>query len=53
MGDEEKIEREEPLYEKLASGEVLIISKKGNCVTSAVNEKGSLVLKEACLVSEE
>ena len=42
----------EPIYEKLAPGEVLIISKEGNCVTYATNEKGKVVIKKACFPSE-
>ena len=44
--EQEKIE---PVYERLAPDEALIISKKGNCVTYATNKKGKIVLKETCL----
>ncbi len=49
---EEKRE-EEPIYEKLAPGEVLIISKKEGCVIYAVNEGGKIVLGKACLSKKE
>lgn len=45
--------REEPIYEKLAPGEVLIISKKENCVVYAANEKGKVVLRKVCLLKKE
>lgn len=45
-------EAEEPVYEKLAPGEVLIISKGKNCVTYVVNDGGKVKLKKVCLVEE-
>ena len=48
-----KTKKEEPIYEKLAPGEVLIISKEGNCVIYAVNEGGKVVLRRACLIDKE
>lgn len=53
MAEEEKLEKEEPVYEKLAPGETLIISKKGNCVTYATNEDGKVVVKKVCLTEGE
>jgi len=53
MTEEKEIKKVEPIYEKLAPGEVLIISKEGNCVTYAANEGGKIVLKKACLLPEE
>ena len=50
---EEKKRKEEPIYEKLAPGEVLIISKEENCVIYAANEEGKVVLRKACLLKEE
>jgi hypothetical protein len=41
--------RPQYLCEKLAPGEVLIISKERDCVTYAVNEWGTLALKKARL----
>lgn len=46
----ESKKKEEPIYEKLMPGEVLVISKEGNCITVAVNEKGKVELKKVCLV---
>ena len=45
--EEEK--EEEPIYEKLAPGEVLIISKEGNYLVYAVNNNGKVELKKAQL----
>ena len=50
MTEEKEVKKEEPIYEKLAPGEVLIISKEENCVTYATNEKGDVILKKACLL---
>ncbi len=47
-----KGEKEEMIYEKLAPGETLIITKKGNCVTYATNESGKIVIKKACLIEQ-
>ena len=44
--------KEEPIYEKLAPGEILLISKEENCVIYAVNKDGKLELKKACLLEE-
>jgi hypothetical protein len=41
--------RPQYLCEKLAPGEVLIISKERDCVTYAVNDWGKLALKKARL----
>ena len=49
MTEEKEVKKEEPIYEKLAPGEVLIISKEENSVTYATNEKGVVVLKKAFL----
>ena len=51
MTEEKEVKKAEPIYEKLAPGEVLIISKEENCVTYATNEKGVVVLKKACLLT--
>ncbi len=55
MMEESKIRerKEEPIYEKLAPGEALIISKEGNCVIYAVNEGGKIILRRACLFDKE
>lgn len=46
---EEKPKKKEPIYEKLAPGEVLIISKdEHGCLEVAENEKGKVVLKKVC-----
>ena len=50
MTEEKEVKKVEPIYEKLAPDEVLIISKEENCVTYATNEKGEVVLKKACLL---
>ena len=42
----------QPIYEKLAPGEILIISKEGNCLTYAANEKGEVLFKKACLLED-
>ena len=38
---------EKPVYEKLAPFEVLIISRKGDCLIYAVNEGGKIVIRKA------
>jgi predicted transcriptional regulator len=48
-----EIKKAEPIYEKLAPGEVLIITKEENCVTYATNEKGEVLLKKAYLLPED
>jgi hypothetical protein len=53
MVKEKKEKKVEPIYEKLAPGEVLIISKEGNCVTYATNEGGKLILRKACVLPGE
>jgi hypothetical protein len=53
MTEKKKQEKVELIYEKLAPGEILIISKKGNCITYAANEKGKVVFKEACFTKED
>lgn len=45
-------EKEEPIYEKLAPGECMIISKKGKCVVYARNKDGKTELEEVCLSSK-
>ena len=52
MSNEEMHNHVEPVYERLAPGEILIISKEGNCITYAANEKGEAVLKKACLLED-
>ena len=49
MTEEKEVKKEEPIYEKLAPGEVLIISKEEDCVTYATNEAGKVVFKRASL----
>jgi hypothetical protein len=44
MNNEEPYDQVEPVYEKLAPGEVLIISKEGNCITYVTNDQGEVVL---------
>jgi len=41
--------KEEPIYEKLAPKEVLLISKADNYIVYAVNEDGKLAIKKAFL----
>ena len=43
----------EPIYEKLAPGEVLIISREGDCLTYVSNEGGKVVFKRVCLAEED
>lgn len=46
---EDKPKKKEPIYEKLAPGEVLIISKDENgCLEVVENEKGKVVIKKIC-----
>ena len=45
MTEEKEVKKVEPIYEKLAPDEVLIISKEENCITYATNEKGEVVLE--------
>lgn len=41
--------KEEPIYEKLRPGEVLIISKdEGGCLKVAENIKGKIRIKKVC-----
>ncbi len=53
MDEEEKTFKIDPIYEKLAPNEVLIISKEKNCVTYATNENGKLILRKACFTEDE
>ena len=53
MTEEKEVKKVEPIYEKLAPGEVLIISKEENCVIYATNEKGEVILKKACFLPED
>jgi len=53
MTEEKEVKKVEPIYEKLAPDEVLIISKKENCITYATDEKGEVVLKKAYLPPED
>ncbi|MHA1645189.1 MAG: hypothetical protein ACTSV0_09165 [Candidatus Freyarchaeota archaeon] len=43
----------EPIYEKLAPGEVLIISREGDCLTYVANEGGKVVFKRVCLAEQD
>ena len=52
MNDKELYNHVEPVYEKLAPGEVLSISKEGGCIIYAANEKGEAVLKKVCLLED-
>jgi len=53
MTSEQREKKVEPIYEKLAPGEILIISKEGNCITYAANEKGKVVMKKVCITEED
>lgn len=45
----DKKEKKEPIYEKLAPGEVLIISKdEDGCLEVAENENGKVKIKKVC-----
>ncbi len=47
MADKKK--KEEPIYEKLAPGEVLIISKdESGCLKVAENNKGKVTIRKVC-----
>jgi len=47
----EKDSKKEPVYEKLAPGEVLIISKdEDGCLEVAENEKGKVIIRKVCPV---
>ncbi len=42
-------QKREPIYERLAPGEVLIIAKdEDGCLEVAENEKGKVVMKKVC-----
>ena len=43
----------EPIYEKLAPGEILLISKEGHYIIYAVNRNGKLEIKRTRLPEEE
>ena len=43
----------EPIYEKLAPNEILLISKEGNYIIYAVNRNGKLEIKRTRLPEEE
>jgi len=46
---EDKPKKKEPIYEKLAPGEILIISKdEDGCLEVVENEKGKCVIKKIC-----
>jgi hypothetical protein len=48
-----KEKRKEPIYEKLAPGEVLIISKDADgCLEVAENVKGKLTIRKVCPMKE-
>ena len=50
----EKEKKKEPIYEKLAPGEVLIISKDENgCLEVAENKKGKIEIRKVCPVEDE
>ena len=50
---ESKEKKKEPIYEKLAPGEVLIISKDADgCLEVAENVKGKLTIRKVCPVKE-
>ena len=50
----EKKRKSEPVYEKLAPGEVLIISKDENgCLEVAENEKGKVKIRRVCPLEEK
>jgi len=49
----ENKKKKEPIYEKLAPGEALIISKDENgCLEVAENEKGKIKLRKVCPLEE-
>ncbi len=53
MTDDKK-KKKEPIYEKLAPGEVLIISKdEDGCLEVAENVKGKVEIKKVCPVEDE
>jgi len=48
---EDKEKKKEPIYEKLAPGEALIISKdEDGCLEVAENENGKIKIKKVCSV---
>nr|MDO8045766.1 hypothetical protein [Candidatus Baldrarchaeota archaeon] len=49
--EEEK--KKEPIYEKLAPNEILLISKEGHYIIYAVNRNGKLEIKRTRLPEEE
>jgi hypothetical protein len=50
---ESKEKKKEPIYEKLAPGEVLIISKDADgCLEVAENIKGKLTIRKVCPIKE-
>jgi hypothetical protein len=54
MSEEEKYkEEEEPIYEKILPGEILIISKEEKCITYVINENGKPVIGKVCLPEEK
>jgi hypothetical protein len=49
-----KKKKEEPIYEKLAPGEALVISKDENgCIEVAENVKGKIKIRKVCLTGED
>ncbi len=50
---EEKEKKKEPIYEKLAPGEILIISKDADgCLEVAENRDGEVKIRKVCPVEE-
>jgi hypothetical protein len=48
------VKKKEPIYEKLAPGEVLIIEKdEEGCLEVAENVKGEIVIKKVCPTPEK
>ena len=46
---EDKEKKKEPIYEKLAPGEVLILSKdEDGCLDIVENENGKVIRKKVC-----
>lgn len=53
MADDKK-KKTEPIYEKLAPGEVLIISKdEDGCLEVAENKEGKVQIKKVCPIENE
>ncbi|MDI6730610.1 MAG: hypothetical protein QMD06_03615 [Candidatus Altarchaeum sp.] len=50
----EKENKKEPIYEKLALGEILIISKdKHNCLEAIENKDKKIIMRTVCLLKKK